>query len=185
MNFHYSIFHFQPTTMANEDARVQTLGNFLNKPGLQHLAEEIFGNLNSDTLEHCRQINQSSNQILQNPMFWLQKFVQGGLSKKNQEDWLKAIQSVKNSDKEKCISMYCPTGQTSQSQIDEMHIRTLNSSRKDRPKVQSAFLPLFQLVCSRFLGQLQNAWLFSINNVSYSKKKNTIFWSPITLGFLH
>ena len=86
--------------------QISTLGNLINNPGLQHVAEEIFGNLNLDSLEACQKVNQSSNQILQNPMFWLQKFVQGGLSKKNQEDWLKAIQSVKNSDKEKCVSMY-------------------------------------------------------------------------------
>ena len=39
-------------------------------------------------------------------MFWLRKFVRGGLSKKNQEDWMKAILSVKNTNKEKYVSLY-------------------------------------------------------------------------------
>ena len=38
----------------------------------------------------------SCKQILQNPIFCLRKFEH--LTKKNKEDWIKAIQSVKNSD---------------------------------------------------------------------------------------
>ena len=83
------------------------LAIFINNPGLQHLAEEIFWNLDLiKALENCQQINQSSKMILQNPVFWLKKFVQRGLSKKNQEDWMKAIQLVKNSNKEKCVLSY-------------------------------------------------------------------------------
>ena len=76
-------------------ASISTLDNFIKNPGLQHLAKEIFWNLNSATLEICQKINQSSSKILEDPFFWLQKFVrEGSISNKNQEDWTKTIQTV-------------------------------------------------------------------------------------------
>ena len=89
------------------DNKFATLENFLNNPGLQHLAEEIFVNINSvNSLEACQKINQSSKEIFETPFFWLKKFIQRGLSKKNQEDWMKVIQSAKNSDKEKHLLLF-------------------------------------------------------------------------------
>ena len=84
------------------------LETVLNSPGLQHLAKEIFWNLNSNALESCSQINQSSKQILENPFFWLEKLVRFGIiiSKKNHEDWTKAIQSVRYSAKKKHVLAY-------------------------------------------------------------------------------
>ena len=75
-------------------AEISSLENILNNPGLIHLAENIFGNL--EDVKFCRDINQSSKQILDNPMFWLQKF--GNLSKDNQKDWINVIQSETNSE---------------------------------------------------------------------------------------
>ena len=62
----------------------------LNNPGLQHLAENIFLNLEFEHLQMCQLLNQSSKQILdgpmfQDPMFWLKQFK--GLSPENQNDW--------------------------------------------------------------------------------------------------
>ena len=85
-------------------AEMSPLEKILNKPGLVHLAENIFGNLADEDLEVCRNINQTSKEILDNPMFWLRKFE--SLSKENQTDWIKVIQSVKNSEKEKAIISY-------------------------------------------------------------------------------
>ena len=68
----------------------------ISNPGLQHLAEKVFWNLDVEDLKICAQINQSCKQILQNPIFCLGKFEH--MTKKNKEDWIKAIQSVKNSD---------------------------------------------------------------------------------------
>ena len=76
----------------------------LNNPGLVHLAENVFGNLDDETLKVCGKINNSSKQILANPIYWLRKF--SALSKKNQKDWIKNIQSVKNSDKGIAIIAY-------------------------------------------------------------------------------
>ena len=72
--------------------------------GLHHLAEKVLWNLDVDDLKICAQINQSCKQILQNPIFCLRKFE--NLSKKNQKDWIKNIQSVKNSDKGIAIIAY-------------------------------------------------------------------------------
>ena len=72
----------------------------LNNPGLQHLAENIFFNLDIKRLQICGLVNQSSKQIFdgpmfQDPMFWLRKF--GNLSIENQNDWVAVVQSVHNS----------------------------------------------------------------------------------------
>lgn len=75
----------------------------INNPGLQHLAEKVFWNLDVEDLKICAQINQSSKQILENPMFWVNKFK--SLSKENQKDWIKVIKTV-NSDKENLIISY-------------------------------------------------------------------------------
>ena len=77
-----------------------TLEKILNNPGLQHLAENIFDNLKYEDLKICQEINQSSKQILvyqmNKPMFLLRKL--RGLSKENEKEWIKAIESVKNSE---------------------------------------------------------------------------------------
>ena len=82
------------------------LENLINNPGLQHLAENIFSNLNYQDTTACQLINQSSEVIINNPRFWLKKFIQKGMSKKNQNDWLKAIQLTKNTAFAKSICMY-------------------------------------------------------------------------------
>ena len=46
----------------------------ISNPGLQHLAEKVFLNLDVGDLKICGEINQSCKQILENPMFWLGKF---------------------------------------------------------------------------------------------------------------
>ena len=76
----------------------------ISNPGLQHLAEKVFWNLDVEDLKICAQINQSCKQILQTPIFCLRKFE--NLSKENQKDWIKVIQSVKNSDKGIAIISY-------------------------------------------------------------------------------
>ena len=74
----------------------------INNPGLQHLVENFFFKLNVEDLKICAEINQSSKQILENPMFWLRKF-EDRLSKENQNEWMKIIQSSENSKKKKLL----------------------------------------------------------------------------------
>ena len=72
-------------------------------PELQHLAENIFLNLNAKDLKACQLINRSANQILDNnPMFWAKKYtIEKGLSTEISEDLIKAVQSKLKSGKEK------------------------------------------------------------------------------------
>ena len=70
----------------------------VSNPGLQHLAEKVFLNLDVEDLKICGQINQSCKQILEDAIFWLRKI--GGFSKESQKDWIKIIQSMKNSNYE-------------------------------------------------------------------------------------
>ena len=83
-----------------------SLENFITTPGLQHVAENIFSYLNYQDITDCQRINRSSKLILDNPRFWLRKFIQNGMSKKNQNDWIKAIQLTKNSKLERNIYLY-------------------------------------------------------------------------------
>ena len=78
----------------------------VNNPGLQHLAEKVFFNLNVKDLKMCARINQSCQQILENPMFWLRIFGDI-LSKEDQNESIKIIQSLEeNSKKRKAIIPY-------------------------------------------------------------------------------
>ena len=83
-----------------------SLENFINNAGLQHLAENIFLYLNFKDLKACQLINRSSQSILANPRFWLKKFIQNGMTKKNQNDWLKAIQLTKDTEYERNVLLY-------------------------------------------------------------------------------
>ena len=81
--------------------------NIIKNPGLQHITENIFWNLGHQNLENCRQINQSCKEILDNPLFWLGKLISRGISKKNQMEWIKAIEMTKGDrDLEKFVFLY-------------------------------------------------------------------------------
>ena len=80
--------------------------SIFNNPGLQHIAENIFSNLNHEDLEVCRTVNQSCKNILDEPIFWLKKFIRRGLSRKDQLDWTKAVQLTKHTDLEKNVLLY-------------------------------------------------------------------------------
>ena len=92
-------------------AEISPMERILNTPGLVHLAEKIFDNveykpynLKQPGQEVCYDINQSSRQILDDPKFWLRKFEE--LSKENQKDWINVIQSENDSKKKKAIVSY-------------------------------------------------------------------------------
>ena len=61
----------------------------INNPGFQHLAENIFLNLNYEDLKKCQFINQSTKDIWKYPMFWIKwikfKCIQESLSKSYEE----------------------------------------------------------------------------------------------------
>ena len=95
---------FISRTLRKEKQSLTAMEKIINNSGLQHLAENIFLNLNYEALGECFNINSSCKAILENPLFWLKLFIRRGLSKENQKDWHRAIQLVKNTDLEKNIS---------------------------------------------------------------------------------
>ena len=72
------------------EIQVENIMDGLTKnPGLQYVAEEIFLNLNLDTIEKCMQVNESWRKILINPSFWLRKCTKYGKIVGNKLDWEK------------------------------------------------------------------------------------------------
>ena len=92
--------HIEPEIVKN------SLENFITNPGLQHVAENIFSNLNYKDITACQLINRSSRLIQNNSRFWLKKLVQNGMSRKNQNDWIKAIQLTQNTKYQRNIYLY-------------------------------------------------------------------------------
>ena len=84
----------------------KSLENLTNDADVQHLAENIFSCLSYKDLEACQLINQSSRAIINNPRFWLRKLIQNGMSKNNGNDWIKAIELVKDTDFERNLQLY-------------------------------------------------------------------------------
>ena len=83
------------------------LDQIVINPGLQHIIEMIFFNLDYKDLKKCNLINAAIKKILINPMFWLKKWrFNKGLSTKNQSDWIKALQMTKNTNFEKNVILY-------------------------------------------------------------------------------
>ena len=70
-----------------------------NSPGLQHLAEYIFKNLNYMDLEKCAQVNDSWKNICENPYFLLSFCIHNGHLEANKIAWQQNILKVmKNAD---------------------------------------------------------------------------------------
>ena len=92
--------------------------NIIKNPGLQHLAEKIFWNLNYKDLETCRLINGSCRKILDNPLFWIKIFIHRGMSKKYEMDWTSVIKSNKTSTLEKYILLYLKKSTRNKRMVD-------------------------------------------------------------------
>ena len=66
----------------------------INNPGFEDIAKNIFMLLNLNDVANCQLVSRSFNGFLENPMFWLKKWITRGLSKKNQKDWITAIDKM-------------------------------------------------------------------------------------------
>ena len=69
-------------------------------------AKNIFMMLNLKDLAKCHQVSRSFNGFVENPRFWLKKLISRGLSKKNQKDWIAAIDKTKDTDLIKSVLLY-------------------------------------------------------------------------------
>ena len=125
--------------MTNEDyfgkaTKSSAMNAIINNPGLQHLAEGIFCNLNYEDLKICEEINDSTKRMLANPFFWLQKHIRSGLSKKNQDDWTEAIRLTNNTELERFVLSYLKMSTRNEKLTDlscyiNEHFITKNSER--------------------------------------------------------
>ena len=77
------------------------MDKIIQNPGFQHLTEKILLNLPVKDLISLLSMNKTLKQILEDPMFWIKKWTLKGLSKKNKDDWMKAIQLTKK--RYKCV----------------------------------------------------------------------------------
>ena len=58
-------------------------------PGLFHIAEQIFSNLDRNSLLQCFEVNEHWANILRNPWFWFKRMKQNTkLSKEDQKEWM-------------------------------------------------------------------------------------------------
>ena len=81
--------------------------SIIQNPGFQQITEMILINLDFQAVKKCQLLNNSFKDILEDPMFWLRKWrTQRGLSKKNHDDWVKAIQLTKNTNAEANVKLY-------------------------------------------------------------------------------
>ena len=78
------------------------MDQIVNTPGLQHISEMIFFNLDFEDLMNFHLVNKALKQILDQwidvkPMSWLNKWRSNrGLSEKNKLDWIRALQMTKD-----------------------------------------------------------------------------------------
>ena len=68
-------------------------------PGLIHIAEQIFSNLDRYSLLICQKVNVHWASILQNPWFWLNRTMQKTtLSQEHQKEWIKFCEKLSKLD---------------------------------------------------------------------------------------
>ena len=67
------------------------MDTFTKNPGLQHIAGEIFFNLDLESLEKCKDVNESWKMNIETPSFWLRKCLKSGFLMNNQASWEKAV----------------------------------------------------------------------------------------------
>ena len=98
---------FDENEHKNLISRVET---FINTPGLKHLAENIFLNMNYQEIQACGRLNVSfqifADQLMENPSFLLKSIILGGMSKKNETDWTEIIQKTKGTKFEEIVLLY-------------------------------------------------------------------------------
>ena len=69
--------------------------------------ETILFNLDFQALKKCQLLSKSFKEIFDDPIFWLRKWrIKNGLSEKNYDDWIKAIQLTKNTNVEANVKLY-------------------------------------------------------------------------------
>ena len=63
-------------------------------PGLQHISEDIFKLLDKKSLMNCRLVNSSWKNVLNHPMFWLNKFNSQDMPSDVQRSWKTLVEEL-------------------------------------------------------------------------------------------
>ena len=63
-------------------------------PGLQHISERIFSELEHDVLLKCQDVNTFWKNLLKKPIIWLNICLKKGLRSQYYQEWLKLIQNL-------------------------------------------------------------------------------------------
>ena len=112
--------------------------DFISKnPGLQHISEEIFLNLDHKSLLNCQKVNHFwENTLNDNPLFWLKKCLRIGLSKEVEPKWIELIRTSKTENQKIIVSSTLKMIHAGESlkdeNFDENEIPTLESFNFDK-----------------------------------------------------
>ena len=68
----------------------------VNNHGFHHILEEIFMNLDHQHLLNCQKVCTFWESILKNPVFWLKKCVNIGLTQEHEKLWAKLLKTLKD-----------------------------------------------------------------------------------------
>ena len=128
---------------------VQRVETFINTPGLQHLAENIFGNLKYQDLKFCGLLNTSFqhfvDQLMGNPLFLLRKFVLQGMSKKNETNWTEIIQMTRGTKVGEIIIFYFKQCLQNERIVDfDMPCHIKKNNLENHLEVECGFYNMFQ-----------------------------------------
>ena len=82
------------------------MDQIIQNQGLQHITEKILVNLPFEDMMAFQLVNKSTKDILDDPMVWIKKWISKGLSKKNQEKWIKTIKLMSNTNSAMVIILY-------------------------------------------------------------------------------
>ena len=67
---------------------ITTMDLITRTPGLVHIAEQIFSNLERNDLLQCQEVNEYWGSILRNPWFWYNRMMKNStLSQEHRKEW--------------------------------------------------------------------------------------------------
>ena len=149
-----------------------------SNPGLQHISEEIFLNLEQedpalygrDQIHKCQEVNQAWNQILNNSRFWLKIRVKYGLSKQNRLEWAQLIEAPKD---DTCIDDAIKT-----------HLEYMYQDRSPIFEAIKQGFPEWIRILAPLLDNPNHPFQGNLNSYVYAGKSFD-GWTPIQLAVYH
>ena len=114
-------------------------------PGLSHIADEIFLNLNDEILLlECQRVNQRWREIVRNPRFWFKKCDQMGLFKKKPEENLTKKSLFKDNDSKELMKKFfqaaCTSGEKFKEELTKKLIKSYSKSKPVGDLLSSMFM---------------------------------------------